>query len=617
MREKKEKTKVEDKAEKKAKKLDKKADKKLDKKTTEKKTNDKKSDKKSSIGIRMKLNGMIAAIVILFSGLLVFTGLESMNYNDQYASVLENISKITYIKTNGAKVARIVVNMCAVGASIEDSGHPEIVETMQQYIKDIGENIGDDAEYSQNRTQLASLSGEVDKYVAQYEKILSICGDRYSNKASDEAAQLDGSTAFLSTSAENLLTFEITRSEQVQQKIQDEFTSLLSMLMVGIIVAIVITSVGAIVISRGITTPIKELNSKITVIADGDLSGADIKVRSKDETGQLTTSFNKMKNNVANILRQVLESTAALKQATTTVNISMDENSKGSARIAESVGGMLDRLEKQNTEVTKIVQQIQEMEMVSSAIVENAEKIYANTEETRANAESGTEKIGAYVEQLGIINVAIKEVSDIFVKFNDNTRQMTEALNAISDIATQTNLLSLNASIEAARAGEAGRGFAVVADEIRKLADDSRSATLEIGEMIQKIQDESEQMNKKLVESLEQLEKGNELTAETQNSFNIIKNGTNEVGSSVDDIRTKLDSLMDKIEDTVASAGEIKDAADESVTEINEINAVVTEESANLESVSDATGKLLKLTENLEGMVGEFRLSENATGGTN
>lgn len=414
----------------------------------------------------------------------------------------------------------------------------------------------------------------MDKFVKLYEEITGICGEDYSSAASEQAARLDASTSFLTTNADNLLTYEIGRSEALQETIRQNSQKLFSALVAVITVSIFVAVFLAVVVSRSITRPIKELKKKITVIAAGDLSG----------------------------------SVAELKMATSTVNISIEENSKGSAQIAEAVGGMLFRLKKQQDEVPKIAEQIQEMEKVSGVIIENAEKIHENSEETRINAGNGMDKLIAYTDQLGVINDSIQEVTRVFAKFNENTKRMTEALNAITDIAVQTNLLSLNASIEAARAGEAGKGFAVVADEIRKLADDSQGAAKEIGAMIQKIQNESEHMNDKLEESLRHLQKGNEMTVETRSSFEVIKDGTGEVGRRVADIMEKLETLMEKIGHTVSSAGEIQNAADESVIEINEINAVVTEESANLESVSGAAGKLLDLTGRLEDMVGEFKL---------
>lgn len=569
---------------------------------------DGKGKKTWNIGIRMKINGLIFGVVILFSVLLAFAMNRFMDYNKQYEHVLENISKITYIKTNSTKVARTVVNMCAAGGNVADSGHPGIVETMKQYIEDIGNNIEDKPEYNQNRNQLASLASEVDKFVTLYGEIVDISGENYSSSASEQAARLDASTSFLVTSADNLLTYEIGRSEDLQEKIQENSRNLFSALIVVVAAAVLISLMVAVVVSRNITKPVKELKRKITVIADGDLSGSDIVVKTKDETGHLALAFNKMKNNISGILQQVLESVAELKMATATVNISVEENSKGSTQIAEAVGEMLLHLQKQQDEVKKISEQIQEMEQVSGVIIANTEKIYTNSEETKINAENGMGKIIAYTEQLSVINDSIQEVTDVFARFSENTRHMTEALNSITEIASQTNLLSLNASIEAARAGEAGRGFAVVADEIRKLADDSQNAAKEIGGMIQKIQDESEHMNDKLAESLQHLQKGNEMTAETRSSFEVIKDGTGEVGRRVEDIMDKLETLMEKIEHTVSSVGEIQNVSDESVIEINEINAVVTEESANLESVSDATGKLLGLTGRLEDMVGEFKL---------
>ena len=117
----------------------------------EKKTGGKMEKKKSGLGIRAKINSLIFGIVVLLSGILIFATNKFMEYNAEYEHVLENFSKITYIKTNSIKVARTVVNMCAAGGNVAGSGHPEIVETMKQYIVDIGVNIGDEPEYNQNR----------------------------------------------------------------------------------------------------------------------------------------------------------------------------------------------------------------------------------------------------------------------------------------------------------------------------------------------------------------------------------------------------------------------------------------------------------------------------------
>ena len=126
------------------------------------------------IGIKGKLNSMVFGIILVFGIMLALVIGKSMQFSNDYSRVLENISKITYIKTNASKVAKSVEHMCGVGADIESSGHKEIVETMKLYSGEIGQNIGDDVEYNQNRNQYESFASEVEKYTAAYENVLAV-----------------------------------------------------------------------------------------------------------------------------------------------------------------------------------------------------------------------------------------------------------------------------------------------------------------------------------------------------------------------------------------------------------------------------------------------------------
>lgn len=308
------------------------------------------------------------------------------------------------------------------------------------------------------------------------------------------------------------------------------------------------------------------------------------------------------------LISKVAANMSELKMATATVNNSVDENAQGGTRIADAVEGMLSALERQQEEVSRAREQISDMGNIAGKVADYAEAIHGNAEKTRDNARDGMQKIVAYVEQMQEVNRSMRDMESVFASFGENTKGMTEALASISSIASQTNLLSLNASIEAARAGEAGRGFAVVATEIRNLADDSQAAAAHIGKMIEAVSRQADQMTERLRESLDQLEKGNQMTGEARESFEIITSGTDEVGNSVEDIISGVEVLSERIREAMDSMGTVKEAADSNVTEINEVSAVVAEQSANLEEVSEAMDKLLALTGDVEGLVGEFKI---------
>lgn len=559
-------------------------------------------------GIRLKINACILATLVVLVALMAVVIGRASQYNAQYSQILDSISKVTFVKDNASYLGRTVVVKCSTGGDIASSGHVEIIDTMERYVAEVGENVPQEAEYSEMRNQFDKFASEAGKFIASFRELQAACGASYSSAGLNAAQDMSGSMSFVSTSAETLLASEIARSELIVDEIQNDFKRTITMIRAAVVFTAIIVIAATFVLTQSMTAPIIQLQKNLTVMSEGNLTGEDIKVKSRDEAGRAASAFNKMKGSLVHLISKVAANMSELKMATATVNNSVDENAQGGTRIADAVDGMLSALERQQEEVSRAREQISDMGNIAGKVADYAEAIHGNAEKTRDNARDGMQKIVAYVEQMQEVNRSMRDMESVFASFGENTKGMTEALASISSIASQTNLLSLNASIEAARAGEAGRGFAVVATEIRNLADDSQAAAAHIGKMIEAVSRQADQMTERLRESLDQLEKGNQMTGEARESFEIITSGTDEVGNSVEDIISGVVVLSERIREAMESMGTVKEAADSNVTEINEVSAVVAEQSANLEEVSEAMDKLLALTGDVEGLVGEFKI---------
>ncbi len=559
-------------------------------------------------GIRLKINACILATLVVLVALMAVVIGRASQYNAQYSQILDSISKVTFVKDNASYLGRTVVVKCSTGGDIASSGHVEIIDTMERYVAEVGENVPQEAEYSEMRNQFDKFASEAGKFIASFRELQAACGASYSSAGLNAAQDMSGSMSFVSTSAETLLASEIARSELIVDEIQNDFKRTITMIIAAVVFTAIIVIAATFVLTQSMTAPIIQLQKNLTVMSEGNLTGEDIKVKSRDEAGRAASAFNKMKGSLVRLISKVAANMSELKMATATVNNSVDENAQGGTRIADAVEGMLSALERQQEEVSRAREQISDMGNIAGKVADYAEAIHGNAEKTRDNARDGMQKIVAYVEQMQEVNRSMRDMESVFASFGENTKGMTEALASISSIASQTNLLSLNASIEAARAGEAGRGFAVVATEIRNLADDSQAAAAHIGKMIEAVSRQADQMTERLRESLDQLEKGNQMTGEARESFEIITSGTDEVGNSVEDIISGVEVLSERIREAMDSMGTVKEAADSNVTEINEVSAVVAEQSANLEEVSEAMDKLLALTGDVEGLVGEFKI---------
>ena len=569
----------------------------------------KKPVEKVPLSIRVKINFCILLILILSMQLMIFLATKSNKYSQQYAGVLDNITEITAIKAGSYQIGASIISDCNFGSSVESCGYTEQIDQMVSSLDTILTNIGDD--YPQNVQIFGMFKTDVMRFSDHYNELLTMCPEYFSLEGSALAKELATDATFISNSADQLLSVEIPRSSTVKDNIQISFQRVLVGMIIAIIFVCILSAFVALTLANSITKPMRKLQEKLTSIADGDLTSEKLMVKSKDEIGHAANAFNKMSDNLTQIISKVKAGTSDLNSSVSSVNESVGENVAGSENIAAAVAELLSAMEKQQDEINHMLVMSDEMDAISKQVADEAKKIQGSAGESKKNASDGMTKMVAYVDQMSEVNHSMEEMREVFVTFGESAKQMSMILESIIEIASQTNLLSLNASIEAARAGEMGRGFAVVATEIRKLADDSSLAATKIGDIIHKIEDEVSLLSSKMSICLSQLEKSNQLTNETKDSFSVIQSGTIEVETNVEQIMTKISTLSSEIDDTVKRMNNIGASSETNVSEVNEISTIVVQQEENLSVVSEAMANILVLASDLEDLASNFSLKSS------
>lgn len=359
-----------------------------------------------------------------------------------------------------------------------------------------------------------------------------------------------------------------------------------------------VTIVMATRLSKGLTQPIFEIESAAKQMAEGHLS-VDIKYESQDELGDLSESMRIMSQRIQYYMTSISKATtqladgdlnvnqmeaflgdfaavqqsvrklvASLNNTLTQINQSADQVAAGAGQMAESAQALAEGATEQAgaiEELTATIENVNEMAKESAQVAKSAAE---NTLVATNDAEKGQERMHELVTAMENISGVSKEIQNIIA--------------AIEDIASQTNLLSLNASIEAARAGEAGKGFAVVADQIGKLASDSAQSAVETRELIGK--------------ALEEIENGNDITKKTVDVLeNVIKS-----------MKT-----FSEMAGGASKASDVQAATLQQVQAgVEQIANVVQSNSASAEESSATSEELSAQSENLKAQVAQFKLRQ-------
>lgn len=329
-----------------------------------------------------------------------------------------------------------------------------------------------------------------------------------------------------------------------------------------ILAAAIATIVLAVLFTKSIVVPLREMLRVNDTIAKGDLRSV-ITITGKDEFSDLMRSTQVMQNNLRDTIKLIGDSSTQLASAAEEMNAITEESSRGLLR--------------QNNEIDQAATAVNEMTAAVDEVARNAASASDAAQASDQSTRTGSDRVTRTVSAIEKLSKTVQNTSVDVEHLASQSKDISKVLEVIRTIAEQTNLLALNAAIEAARAGEQGRGFAVVADEVRALAHRTQTSTQEIEQMIGGILKGTEQATKAMSESCEQAEGTLTIAHEAGVALTLIAKAINEITEMNLMIATASEQQAEVARSVDGNLMSIRDLSIQSATGANQTAAASSE----------------------------------------
>jgi methyl-accepting chemotaxis protein len=378
----------------------------------------------------------------------------------------------------------------------------------------------------------------------------------------------------------------IVKTEEVLKKTRSDeqassswFTKSFSI--VGTLIAIIIGSIIAFFVIRGITLPIKATKAILRDIAQGqgDLTKR-VDVKTQDEIGELGNYFNSFISKLQSIISEVVSSANQLASAAEQMTVVSSQSSK--------------LLLNQNSETTQVAAAVNQMSCALEEVTRNTENASVASSNANNEVRAGSELVNQTLTSIQDLSTDVGNSADVLDKLKVHSENIGSVLDVIKNIATQTNLLALNAAIEAARAGEQGRGFAVVADEVRTLAKRTQDSTSEIEKIITQLQSGAD-------EAVNVMES-------SRAKSNTTLQQAKQTGEFLSSISSTISTIVNMNTQIAVSAQEQEKVIQEVNRSITSIQDIATETSTGSQQTTKTSEEVANLSANLQMLVGQFKI---------
>ena len=385
-------------------------------------------------------------------------------------------------------------------------------------------------------------------------------------------------------------------------------TKIATMISIITAIAIIMGTILAYFMAVRITKPIILIKENLNRAANGDFTGETIRVTSRDEIGDLTKDFNKMKENMIELLTHVHRSTEHVASSAEELSASAEETSKATEEVTNSIQHIASATETNTVGLMESSQSLEEVSIAIQNLAESSAEMSVVGTTISEHAEQGNVYVEQTVQQMNSIHEKVNESGQVLELLDSSSNEIGEITKVITAIADQTNLLALNAAIEAARAGEHGKGFAVVADEVRKLAEQSQASSHQISDLVQEIQKNMTRSTQSMNQVVTEVKEGLKIVGKTEVSFQ-------EIVAMLVGMKEKVTEMAATVEQMAASTQEISatmtnntDIAKEATAYTQTVAATTEEQLAAMEEITASSNSLSSLATELQDLIKKFKL---------
>ncbi|MDH2332218.1 MULTISPECIES: methyl-accepting chemotaxis protein [Paenibacillus] len=549
---------------------------------------------------KLVLNAMISLIACL--ALVAYIIFELIRINSQSSNLVPAMLNVQQLNAYLIQSGQALQNY---SASMTESNKADVQNQLTQSEKTIALLSQGMLQTEAQQKRLNTIKTKFSQFKVATEKAMSTQNSPESKREAMRAQGIQNDVFML-----DLLTK--ARYDQYTEDLTKSIRFTWQLALAGAVILLVAVGLYNTYTSRQLALRTRKLTDAAKQIAEGNLTVQLAQTKGRDELDELNESFRVMIGNLRSIVlsidqagnrvdlmaRDIDQHNEAMKEIVTQVSTSTEELAIGSQKIAE--------------DLSSTVGVVDEMQQKFESNLLETTQSTAYSEDALRVIEQGTRVMSDQLRIVAENRSAMSEVEQTVKELEANAVEITTMTGYVSEIASQTSLLSLNASIEAARAGEAGKGFAVVANEVKKLANQSESAVKKIYTAVDGITQAMDKVKISVAQSQELFREQEKATSSTGESFTEISGKVQQIASQVSKLSTDMNVSRELSVQVQQAIENISAITQQSAAGSEEITASTVEQKRSFEESAEKVKELRQIREEMQRELDRFQVEKTS-----